>query len=57
MVAERKVKGLHGSKFLLIQPVDDQLEENGDIEVAVDAGVQAGEGDLVYRSATEGDER
>ena len=47
VVAERKVKGLLGSKFLLVQPVDDQLAASGEIEVAVDT-VQAGEGDLVY---------
>ena len=47
VVAERKVEGLVGSKFLLVQPVDDQLESCGELEVAVDT-VQAGEGDLVY---------
>ncbi len=47
VVAKRKVEGLAGSKFLLVQPLDDQLVENGAIEVAVDT-VQAGEGDLVH---------
>ena len=47
VVARRKVEGLVGSKFLLVQPVDDQLDNNGAIEVAVDT-VQAGEGDLVH---------
>jgi ethanolamine utilization protein EutN len=47
VVAKRKVDGLVGSKFLLVQPVDDELEDNGDIEVAVDT-VQAGDGDLVH---------
>ena len=47
VVCERKVTGLVGAKFLLVQPVDDQLKESGSIEVAVDT-VKAGEGDLVY---------
>ncbi len=47
VVAERKVVGLTGSKFLLVQPVDDQLVDSGPIEVAVDT-VRAGDGDLVY---------
>ena len=47
VVAEKKIEGLVGSKFLLVQPVDDQLAANGAIEVAVDT-VQAGEGDLVH---------
>lgn len=47
VVCQRKVAGLTGAKFLLVQPVDDQLIESGSIEVAVDT-VQAGEGELVY---------
>jgi len=46
-VANCKVTGLLGSKFLLVQPVDDELNHSGPVEVAVDT-VQAGVGDLVY---------
>jgi ethanolamine utilization protein EutN len=47
VVAERKAEGLAGTKLLLVQPVDDQLAPNGDLQAAVDR-VQAGPGDLVY---------
>lgn len=47
VVAERKAEGLAGTKLLLVQPVDDQLLPNGDLQAAVDR-VQAGPGDLVY---------
>ncbi len=46
VVANRKVEGMEGQKLLLIQPVDDQLKENGPLQVAVDT-VQSGPGDLV----------
>jgi len=47
VVAQRKYEGLEGKKLLLVQPVDDQRQPTGDLQVAVDAA-QAGEGDLVY---------
>ena len=47
VVAERKVTGLEGKKLLLVQPVDDQGKDTGELQVAVDT-VQAGVGDLVY---------
>jgi len=47
VVASRKVEGLVGQKMLLVQPLDDQLNENGRVQAAVDT-VQAGPGDLVY---------
>lgn len=47
VVARRKVEGLEGTKFLVVQPLTDMLEENGPSQVAVDT-VQAGHGDLVY---------
>jgi microcompartment protein CcmK/EutM len=47
VVADRKVGGLVGQKMLLVQPVDDQLRDNGRVQAAVDT-VQAGVGDLVY---------
>jgi ethanolamine utilization protein EutN len=47
VVAQRKVDGLTGAKLLLVQPVDDQMRNNGGVQVAVDT-VQAGVDDLVY---------
>ncbi|MCP4447342.1 MAG: EutN/CcmL family microcompartment protein [Myxococcales bacterium] len=47
VVARRKVAGLEGAKFLVVQPLDDRLDESGPFQVAVDT-VQAGPGDLVY---------
>ena len=47
VVAERKAAGLTGAKLLLVQPIDDQLQDNGGVQVAVDT-VQAGVDDLVY---------
>ncbi len=47
VVASHKVEGLVGQKMLLVQPLDDQLNENGRVQAAVDT-VQAGPGDLVY---------
>ena len=47
MVARRKVSGLEGAKFLVVQPLCDQLREQGPTQVAVDT-VQAGPGELVY---------
>ena len=47
VVAERKVEGLRGTKLLLVEPLDDQLQVTGSVHAAVDT-VQAGEGDLVY---------
>jgi len=47
VVAERISAGLEGQKLLLVQPLDDQLAENGPLQVAVDT-VQAGPEDLVY---------
>lgn len=46
VVAERKVSGLEGQKFLIVQPLDDRGEPTRDPEVAVDT-VRAGPGDLV----------
>lgn len=47
VVAQQKVKGLEGVKFLIVQPLDDELEHTGPTQVAVDT-VQAGHHDLVY---------
>jgi microcompartment protein CcmK/EutM len=47
VVARRKVVGLEGVKFLVVQPLNDQLEKSGPSQVAVDT-VQAGPDQLVY---------
>jgi ethanolamine utilization protein EutN len=47
VVAERKVEGLEGCKFLVVEPLNDELEATGPLQVAVDT-VQAGPEDLVY---------
>jgi ethanolamine utilization protein EutN len=47
VVARQKVKGLDGVKFLVVQPLDDELNHTGKSHVAVDT-VQAGPEDLVY---------
>ncbi|HEY4177221.1 MAG TPA: EutN/CcmL family microcompartment protein [Kofleriaceae bacterium] len=47
IVADRKAAGLEGTKLMLVQPVNEQGEPNGDVQAAVDR-VQAGVGDFVY---------
>ncbi len=47
VVAQQKVDGLEGAKFLIVQPLDDELKHSGPTHVAVDT-VQAGPGELVY---------
>ena len=48
LVATRKVEGLAGIKLLLVQPLNDQREPDGEPYVAADATAQAGEGELVF---------
>jgi ethanolamine utilization protein EutN len=47
VVCTRKVKGLEGARFLLVQPVDHQKKPSGPPEVAVDT-VSASPKTLVY---------
>jgi ethanolamine utilization protein EutN len=47
VVARVKYEGLEGAKLLLVQPLDDQKEPAGPVEVAVDTA-RAGTGDLVF---------
>ena len=47
VVATRKVEGLEGIRFLVVQPLDHNLEPKDEPVVATD-GVQAGEGALVH---------
>lgn len=48
VVATRKVAGLEGVKFLIIQPLDKQQRPEGNTLVAADATAQAGPGHLVF---------
>lgn len=48
VVATRKVTGLEGVKFLIVQPLDKRQQPEGDPLVAADATAQAGPGHLVF---------
>jgi ethanolamine utilization protein EutN len=48
VVATIKTEGLEGVKFLIVQPLDKQLQPEGKTVVAADAVAMAGPGDLVY---------
>lgn len=48
LVATRKVEGLEGVKFLIVQPLDKQRLPKGDPVIAADATAQAGYGELVF---------
>jgi ethanolamine utilization protein EutN len=52
VVATRKYEGLEGIKFLVVQPLDDDLEPDGRPTVAADATQQAGPGELVFMVAS-----
>jgi ethanolamine utilization protein EutN len=48
VVATIKADGLEGVRFLIVQPLDEQLEPIGEAVVAADAVNMAGPGELVY---------
>lgn len=48
VVASNKYEGLNGIKFLVVQPLDEDLNPRGEPEVAADATAQAGPGHLVF---------
>lgn len=48
VVATVRYEGLEGVKFLLVQPLDRQLEPRGEPLVAADGVHMAGPGELVY---------
>ncbi len=48
LVATIKYKGLEGVKFLVVQPLDKQLQPRGEPVVAADGVAMAGVGELVY---------
>jgi ethanolamine utilization protein EutN len=47
VVATRKYEGLEGVKFLVVQPLDEDLRPVGGHQIAADATAQAGPGELV----------
>jgi len=48
LVATRKVTGLEGVKFLVVQPLDKYLQPAGEPAIAADGTGQAGPGELVF---------
>jgi len=48
VVATRKVQGLEGVKFLIVQPLDKHRRPVGEPLVAADGTAQAGPGELVF---------
>ena len=48
VVATKKVEGLEGIRFLMVQPLDRNQKPQGDAVVAADGVAMAGPGDLVY---------
>jgi ethanolamine utilization protein EutN len=48
LVASRKVAGLEGVKFLVVQPLDKYLQPVGEPTIAADGTAQAGPGELVF---------
>jgi ethanolamine utilization protein EutN len=47
LVATRKYEGLEGVKFLVVQPLDKQLNPEGEPVIACDGTAQAGPGHTV----------
>lgn len=48
LVSSHKVSSLNNVKFLLVQPLDEELNPVGEAAVATDATHQAGPGELVF---------
>ncbi|MCJ7513638.1 MAG: EutN/CcmL family microcompartment protein [Anaerolineales bacterium] len=48
VVATRKVEGLEGVKFLVVQLLNEDLHPEGSPQIAADATGQAGPGELVF---------
>ena len=51
-VASQRYRGLEGVKFLLVQPLDKDLQPTGHPEVAADATAQAGPSHVVFMVAS-----
>jgi ethanolamine utilization protein EutN len=52
VVATRKYEDLEGVKFLVVQPLDEDLKPEGRATIAADATFQAGHGELVFMVAS-----
>ena len=52
LVSTRKYEGLEGVKFLVVQPLDEELAPAGEPVIAADATAQAGPGELVFMVAS-----
>jgi ethanolamine utilization protein EutN len=52
VVATRKYEDLDGIKFLVVQPLDEDLAPHGRAVIAADATAQAGPGELVFMVAS-----
>ncbi|GMR10356.1 MAG: hypothetical protein BMS9Abin28_1177 [Anaerolineae bacterium] len=52
VVATQKYRDLEGLKFLVVQPLDEDLQPSGLAEVAADATAQAAPGELVFMVAS-----
>jgi ethanolamine utilization protein EutN len=52
VVATQKYRDLDGIKFLVVQPLDEDLKPTGLTEVAADATTQAAPGELVFMVAS-----
>ena len=52
LVATRKYEGLEGIKFLVVQPLDRDLNPHGRPAIAADATAQAAPGELVFMVAS-----
>jgi ethanolamine utilization protein EutN len=52
VVASRKYEGLEGIKFLVVQPLDEELTPQGQPTIAADATAQAGPGELIFMVAS-----
>ena len=52
VVATRKYEGLEGIKFLVVQPLDRDLNPQGQPKIAADATAQVGPGELVFMVAS-----
>ena len=52
VVATRKYEDLEGIKFLVVQPLDEDLEPQGRAVVAADATLQAAPGELIFMVAS-----
>jgi len=52
LVSTRKYEGLEGVKFLVVQPLDEELAPAGQPVIAADATAQAGPGELVFMVAS-----